>query len=250
MSNIIRPLRWWDIVSPQGEQEMIPFLRTYMGKGKQFRTPKRMWEDMWRLKRGEMNHVMGMRKFGSIKNFKGPKFQQGILHPIGFWAPSGTEPALTDITHSRTVANPSRIQIAYDSDGTMEHYFGGNVGSVVWTQLTTQTDDSNDHTSEWWPDSPETNEGLNWEIRYTNLTNAFSFVFQTGAADRTEDQWYVLDDVSNDHVAASREGALVVLVTGKSSGTTIGISDVEIRVKETGSAVASHNVDITAVGTG
>jgi len=54
------------MVSPQGEEEMIPFLRTYMGKGKQFRTPKRMWEDLWRRQRGSLNHVMGGRNFGKI----------------------------------------------------------------------------------------------------------------------------------------------------------------------------------------
>jgi len=255
MSNIIKPYSWWNMVSPQGEREMIPFLRTYMGKGKQFRTPKRMWEDLWRLKRSDMNHVMGMRKFGKITNFKGPKYQQGILHPIGMWAAAGgggTEPDLSDVAHDKaTSASATRVAIAYDSDGTIEHYFGSTLAALIWSQLTTQDNQtSNDHTSEWWPDNPETNEGLNWDIRYTNLTSAFDDQLMTTVpADRIEDTWYLLDDVSNDHVDYSNQGCLQVRITAKGTGTDNGITDVEIREKDTGSAIASHNVNIQVIGT-
>ena len=61
-------MSWWDMVSPH-EEEMPDFLRAYMGKGMQFRTPKRRWEDLWMLKRGEMNSLVGVRRFN------GPKYQ-------------------------------------------------------------------------------------------------------------------------------------------------------------------------------
>jgi len=251
------------MVSPQGEQEMIPFLRAYVGKGMQFRTPKRMWEDLWRLKRGEMNHVMGMRKFGKISNFKGPKFQRGIMHPIGFWAPSGTEPDLSDITDEYSVTSPAsaRISIAYDSDGTIvADLDAGLPGTITYAQLTTNSDDSNDHTNEWWPDAPSTNEGLNWDIRYTNLveggsaTGRWYFYDTGGAANRIEDTWYLLDTVSNDHADASVDGALGINrnnggVKTPTYGSADNVMDVEIGVKDSSTATASHQVDITVTGT-
>jgi hypothetical protein len=242
-------MSWWDMVSPQGEQEMIPFLRTYMGKGKQFRTPKRMWEDLWRLKRGDMNHVMGMR------NFKGPKYQKGIICAAqAFGGAVSTEPDLSDVAHDKATSSAAtRIHIAYDSDGTIEHYFGTTALSILYTKLTTQDNQTaNDHTLEWWPDSPETNEGLNWDIRYTNLTSAFTFFFTTtgtAPAARVEDTWYLLDTVSNDHVDATTAGSLAVRITAKGTGTTNGITDVEIRPTGGGSTVASHNVNIQVIGT-
>jgi len=252
MSNIIRPVRWWDMVSPQGEEEMIPFLRTYMGKGKQFRTPKRMWEDLWRRQRGSLNHVMGGRNFGKISNFRGPKYQQGILHPIGMWAPSGTGPDLSDIDHAYTGASgvAARVHLAYDSDGTIIWDTATTVGTVVYADLTTGTADSNDHTNEWWPDNPETNEGLNWDIGFTTVVNAYDFTFRTVAtpiASRIVDTWYLLDDVSNDVVDGTLGGALVVRVIAKNTGiTSTGIVDVEIREKDTGDFLAKHTVDLDA----
>lgn len=249
MSSIIKPLRWWDMVSPQGEQEMIPFLRAYMGKGKQFRTPKRIWEDLWRLKRGEMNHVMGMRKFGKLTNFKGPKYQAGILHPVGMWhsaASGGTEPELTDIDYSKpSGSGAQRIHVAYDSDGAIQWATGGIVGSATYADLTTQ--DGGSHSTEWWPDQPETNEGLNWDIQFTNVVNAMDFTFRTTVttpADRTVDVWYLLDDVSNDHADGTLGGALVTrMAGGKTTGSATGEVDVEIGTDPT--AIASHTVDIT-----
>ena len=255
MNRIMQPMRWWDMVSPR-EEEMPDFLRAYMGKGKQFRTPKRIWQDLWMRKRGEMNHILGMRKFGTIKIFNGPKYQKGIICATAFGVATagGTSPALSTFSHTHTelAASASRIQLAWDSDGTLEHYFGTTVGLVVWTQLTTQSDDGNNHTNEWWPDNPETNEGLNWDIRRTNPTNdAFSFHLQTSVpADRAVDDWFLLDDVSNDHADAAKEGCLSTRIGTKGSGTTNSTTDIEIRIKDTGNAVASHNVDFTVISTG
>ena len=249
MNRIIRPLRWWDMVSPQGEQEMIPFLRTYIGKATGWRTPKRKWQDLWMLNRGDMNHIMGMRKFGSISNyFTGPKYQKGMIAiAAAVYDGGGTEPELTDIDYSKTAATGAqRVHVAYDSDGSIVWGEGGVIGGLTYADLTTQ--DGGSHSTEWWPDKPETNEGLNWDIRYTNLTNSFDFHFRTTVttpADRAEDSWFVLDDVSNDYADATNQGALVITAVGKGSSSDTGITDVEIRVTTSGSAIASHNVDTT-----
>lgn len=264
MDNIYIPIptrtqSWWDQVSPRAE-EMPDFLRAYMGKGMQFRTPKHRWEDLWRLKRGEVNDILGIRRARSISNrVKGPKYQRGVLSPIGFWKDppaGGTEPDLSDICHDVTGANPQRIHIAYDSDGEIWWAVGGTVGSIVYADLSPLTTasncDANDHTSEWWPDNPETNEGLNWDIRITNITSAFTAIFPTGGSplNRLEDEWYLLDDVSNDIADGTNNGSIRVQVSGKSSGTHDGIGDVEIRATGSGSAVASHEVNLQAIGTG
>ena len=252
---------WWDMVTPR-EEEMPAFIRAYVGKGMQFRTPKRVWEDLWRLKRGYMNSILGMRKFGKITNFKGPKYQQGILHPIGFYHSLGSTPNLQNITHTESNVAPaqSRISIWYDSDGGIEFWSGtGGVTSVLYSPLTTQSDDSNDHTNDWWPDQPDVNEGLNWDIRYTALTaggagGIFHYFQTTVPADRVEDTWYVLDTVSNDAADATDEGAMGLnrangTAKNPSTGTATLDVDIEIRTTTSGSAVASHTLDLAVTGT-
>lgn len=264
MNNIYIPIRkpwsWWDMVSPR-EEEMPDFLRAYMGKGMQFRTPKRMWQDLWMRKRGELNHVLGMRKFGTIRNFTGPKRQRGILHPIGFWGGGGTEPFHTDITHTESNVSPtrSRIHVWWNSDGEIRFYSGTGV-SPTYADLTTQSDDSNNHTGEWWPDEPETNEGLNWDIRFTNennsgvLTADWKFYDTGGAADRIVDTWYVLDTVSNDagdSITHGSWGCNRNNGTEKNPNTGSGTleADIEIRTTTSGSAIATNTTSLTVVGT-
>jgi len=264
MNNIIRPLRWWDWVSPQGEQEMIPFLRAYMGKGKQFRTPKRKWEDLWRLKRGDMNHVMGMRIGPTIKAFKGPKYQMGIICAAHFGVAAGgggTEPNLQNITHSRSQAlagTQQRLIFAWDSDGSVVHDIGATTAvSVAYTELTTQTNDTNDHTNDWWPDQPETNEGLNWDIQYNDESlggtgGTVAYLQTTAAANRTTATWYTLDTVSNDHGDGHQRGAICLIRANgnpktPTSGTATLTVDIEIRTTTTGSAVTSNTLDLTLI---
>lgn len=265
MTSIIKPLRWWDMVSPT-EEEMPDFLRAYMGKGMQFRTPKRMWEDLWMRKRGEMNHVIGMRKAGTIANFKGPKYQKGIICATAFGvAADGTEPNLQNITNATSSISPapSRQQYAYDSDGGIEgDTDAGTEATIVYVTITTQTDDTNNHTNDWWPDQPDTNEGLNWDIRYLNeaLTGSTTGIVlmhlladNTGV-NRTSATWYLLDTISNDHVIASHDGGIGV---NRNNGTTkdpaFGVTtldvDVEIRATGSGSAVTSMHFDLDVEGT-
>ena len=257
-------MRWWDWVSPQGEQEMIPFLRVYMGKGKQFRTPKRMWEDLWMRKRGDMNHVMGMRKAVTITNFKGPKYQRGILHPIGFWAADGVIPNLQDIAHadSSTAPTPSRQQYAYDSNGSMQGDLSAQQETtIVYTDLTDLTDDPNDHTNDWWPDQPETNEGLNWEIRWRNVQDvgpepytADHLLADNTGVDRNVDEWYNLDTVSNDHADATHDGGIGVnrqngTIKTPDTGLSTMTVDVEIGTDGAETALTSHSYDLDVEGT-
>lgn len=276
MSSIIKPVSWWDMVSPR-EEEMPDFLRAYVGKGKQFRTPKRKWEELWRLHRGDVNDILGVRRAQSISNrFKGPKYQRGVLSPIGFWVEpaggGGTEPDLSDITNteSNTAPTRSRTHVVYDSDGSILFYTGTAINPDPYTQLTTQSGDANDHTNEWWPDQPETNEGLNWDIRFTNEndsgapTASWKFHRWVGSPQvstaRTVDVWYLLDTVSNDadpvgspEVGHTRGSYGVNRNNGTakspSTGTATQEADIEIRATGSGSAVASHLVSLVVTGT-
>jgi len=242
------PLSWFKMVSPTAE-EMPDFLKK---AGTGWRTPKRKWEQLWRLRAGEFRGPKRQR--GSVSAFAGHAFPA---------AGGGTSPDLSDITDHHSVSAPTiaRISIAYDSDGAIRADLSATtIGSITYFTLTTESDDANDHTGEWWPDQPETNEGLNWDIRYTNLVEGGSasarwYFYDTGgAANRIEDTWYLLDTVSNDHADASAHGALGINRsngTGKSpsTGSADNVMDVEIRATGSGSAVASHQVDITVTGT-
>jgi hypothetical protein len=118
---IAQPLRWWDMVSPTPE-EMVELIRAYQTK-QWWRIPRRCWEDMWRLQRGHMNHILGNRSFGL------PKFQRGSVsvhvnvNPTP--AAGGSSPGMQNITHTRTTTapNPSRIQLGWDSDGSVRYAF-------------------------------------------------------------------------------------------------------------------------------
>ena len=243
-------MSWWDMVTPR-EEEMPGFLNTYIGKGKACRTPKRRWEDLWTQKRGEMNHIIGVRKFKTITNRKGPKYQRGIICAAAFGvaAGGGTTPALTTITHDHIGASGAqRIHIVYFTDGDIRWEEGSiTIANIVYAQLTTDSDDANDHTSEWWPDNPETNIGLSYEIQLASDTgtNAFTHIFKTAAgANRNVAQWYNLDTVSDDSANASQNGSLGVSVIGKDPASVDSVGSVEIGLDGTSSSLASHTVDI------
>lgn len=258
MSSLILRRGWFGMVTPS-EPELLNMLRLLYGPN-WFRIPKRKWEDLWRLRRGQLNAALGLR------DFKGPKHQRGIIAATAAYqqAPAPSVPTLTDITHadSSVAPTPSRQQYAYDSDGGMRHHLNATTqASIVYTDLSTQTDDTNNHTSEWWPDQPDTNEGLNWDIRWLNFVNAgpelltASHLFADNVGvNRTDGTWYLLDTVSNDHGDASHNGGIGC---NRSNGTTktpdTGLStmtvDVEIRTTGSGSAVASHSYDLDVEGT-
>lgn len=239
-------LSWYEMVKPSAE-EMIAFLRCYLGAN-WWRHPPKKWHDTYMRYRGQC----GMAAY-----------QRGFMRIPGFWsepAAGETSPALSAITHSHTELTPTaaRIHIAYDSDGRIEWDATTNPTQIVYTELATETDDTNDHTGEWWPDSPDVNEGLNWDIRFTNET-----IGGTGgniqrfrdnlAANRTVDIWYLLDTVSNDHADASANGSWGLLRANGTAknpnfGTATVTVDIEIRVKDTGSQVATHFVDLTCIG--
>jgi hypothetical protein len=257
MSELILPQRrivtsWWEMVSPR-EEDMPEFLKL---AGCGWRTPRRKWEDLWRLRRGDFNAILGVRRFGL------PKLQRGVLHPVGFWFAAGdTTPDLSNVQDTETQVAPAsaRNHLAYDSDGALRWFAGtGGPASIVYVTLTTQTDDANNHTGEWWPDQPETNEGLNWDIKYSNdvsnpTVTARHFFKDGSAVDRTINTWYLLDTVSNDHGDGSVNGSLGANRnngTAKSPNTGSGdiIVDVDIRATGSGGSVANHNVDLAVVG--
>lgn len=239
---------WYDMVTPS-QMEMTEFLRHYLGVN-WWRMPPKRWHDIYMQHRG----LCGMKPY-----------QRGFIQHLGFWkeVAAGTNPNLQAITHTQTsvAPTPARIQMAYDSDGSIEHYFGVGLASVVYTDLTTQSDDTNDHTNDWWPDQPDVNEGLNWDIRTTNETidetdgQADFYRFEDGVpTERSVDTWYLLDTVSNDHADASRAGALTVLHRGGGAktpapGSCTYTGTVEIRVTTSGAAVTSHVLTLDATTT-
>jgi hypothetical protein len=242
------------MVTPS-EQEMVGILRALYGPD-WFRQPKRTWEQIWKERRGELNHILGMRA--------GPKYQRGSvgITVVTFPKLGGTQPELSDIDNSFSTVAPAiaRQSLWYNSDGSIQwDEVSGSGAFIVYAKLTTQTDDANDHTNEWWPDQPETNEGLNWDIRYTNLvvtpTVTAQHYFEDGAgADRIEDTWYLLDTVSNDGGDGTDNGAIGCNRTnGTSKNPNPGSGsinlDIEIRSTGSGSAVASQNVDLEVIGT-
>jgi hypothetical protein len=262
MSAIILPGRpgWFGMVSPR-EEEMPEFLKV-IAQG--WRTPKRKWEDLWRLRRGELNHVLGMRQFGSLKLQRGSVGARVQAAAAQQGAGPGTIPDVSDITNLFQQVAPAiaRQSVWYESDGTIQwDEVSGGLASIVYAQLTTQTDDANNHTLEWWPDNPETNEGLNWDIRYTNLTEGgtptATHYFEDPAdsgLDRDENVWYLLDTVSNDGGDATDDGAIGLnRNNGTAKSPSTGIADivVDIQFRPTGSGgqIATHTVDLTVEGT-
>ena len=248
-----RNLSWWDMVSPN-EPELIAMLQVLYGPD-WFRIPNRKWEDLWRLRRGDLNAELGKRRFGNRKR------QGGWMVPIGFWRPQGTTPELSNVTHDHTSVAPeqSRIHLAYDSDGAIRFIEGTTLASMIYADLTTQSDDTNNHSSEWWPDQPDVNEGLNWDIQYTKVTETGVVTarryFQSALVDRAAaPTWHLLDTVSNDHADAGLNGAIVVHRSNGTAkvpetGTGELTVDIDIRATGSGSSVAGHRLDLTVNGT-
>jgi len=254
MSAIIRPLRWFDMVTPSRE-EMDRFLREYIGP-EHWRVPHMRWHELFLRNAGILiaeNRIPKLRRFqrGSVSvHVQANAAQQGV---------SGDIPDLSNVVDEESNVAPtaSRMNLWYDSDGEIRFY-AGTALNPTYAQLTTQSDDANDHTLEWWPDNPETNEGLNWDIRYTNLvetgTSTSEQYFSNASVDRIEDTWYLLDTVSNDAGDGVNDGCIRLnrnngVAKTPSTGTFNVDVDIEIRVTGSGSAVASHNLDLTVTGT-
>ena len=261
MSDIILPgtSRWYDMVSPRA-WEMPDFLKL---AGQGWRTPKRKWEQLWMEQRGNFNKQLGRRVF------KGPKFQRGVLHPVGFWfePPSGGGPAtnLTNVTSSSTVAAPTSLilLLGYDTNGHLE-WIGehqGLIGTAVWSTLTTGSDDANDHTDEWWDANPSTNIGASYDLQYNTVTETdggggtvFHYFKDGTATNRTISTWYLISTVDADRADGSNAGGIGIRRGGGTAkspvtGTSRVQVDVDIRATGTGSALATHSIDYTCVHT-
>jgi len=255
MSAIILPgtTSWYDMLRPRpGEPE--DFLKKFIGAG-WWRTPKRKKEELWLFKRPELNHVLGMRKFPTLR-----RLQRGSVSVYTFNYPysaggGGDAPALTDITNTYTTTAPTNAsqQVRYHTNGYIDWDEAANFASIVYAQMTTDTDDANDHTYEWWDAAPSTGEGANYDIRYTGTTGTWTKIFYdtTGAANRVVNTWYLISTVYADSGDGVADGCLRQHKPGgipksPNTGTKTGTIDVEIRLKDTGSALASHTVDLTS----
>lgn len=256
MSAIILPRSWFDMVTPS-EAEMRNFLREYIGPD-HWRVHQMRWRELFHRNAGILiaeNRIPKLRKFqrGSVGiTVVANAAQQG--------AGGGTEPALLDITNSESSVAPTaaRNQIAYDVDGTIEYYFGTELVNVVYAQLTTQSDDANNHDAHWWPDEPETDIGDDYDIQYNSETEGGTggtfFYLRDISANRTTATWYLLSTVSDDHADGSANGAIVLnrangTAKTPNTGTATLTVDVEIRATGSGAALASHTLDLTSIGT-
>jgi hypothetical protein len=247
------------MVTPD-RQDMDVFLRAYVGANA-WRTPRALWRRMHHSKAGILlaeNRIPKLRKYqrGNFNVF--PAGTQQLIGP-------STLPNMQDIANatSQTAPTPDRQQYAYDSDGGIEWDEATTEAGIVYSTLTTGTDDANNHSNDWWPDQPETNIGLDYDIRYLNAvidnhTGAGSMVDHLLAdntgTDRTTDVWYLLDTVSNDHVDASHDGGIGCnRPNGGGKSPNVGIStftcDVEIRSTGSGSALTSMSFDLDCQGT-
>lgn len=255
MSDIILPgtSRWYDMVSPRA-WEMPDFLKL---AGQGWRTPKRKWEQLWMEQRGNFNKQLGRRVF------KGPKFQRGVLHPVGFWfEPPAAGPAtnLSNVTHTHTEVAPtvSTILLGYDTNGHLEwDAFGGVISNLVWGTLTTGSDDANDHTDEWWDANPSTNIGASYDLQYNTVTETnggggtvFHYFKDGTATNRTISTWYLISTVDADRANGSNAGGIGLRRGGGTAkspdpGTSRLQVDVDIRATGTGSALATHSIDFT-----
>ena len=254
MSAIILPrtASWYNMCKPQ-PGEMETFLKRF--KQPEFwRVPKIHWQQLWLENRGNMNGVLGRRVF------RGPKFQRGMLGPIGFWhdPPAvGAAPALTDITNTYTNVAPtnSHQHIRYHTDGYMQLGEGATAAAAhaAYVQITTTTDDANDHTDEWWDAQPSTAEGANYDIRYTATTGTWTKIFHDGTADLVVNTWDLISAAYTDSLTAGN-GCLRLAKPGGTAkspnpGTNAATADIEIRLASSGSALATQTVDMTCTVT-
>lgn len=251
---IHRPLRWWDMVTPS-EQEMNEFLRAYVGAD-HWRVPSRRWQDLFMLNFGRLTES------GRLK-----KYQRGMVQLVGKSVQTavyagGVIPILTDITNATSSVAPtaSRQQYAFDSDGGIEGDTDATTeATIVYVAITTQTDDANDHTNEWWPDQPDVNEGLNWDIRYLNESTplnsgVYHLLADNTGTNRATNTWFLLDTVSNDHVDASHDGGIGCnRPNGTAKTPNVGLDtltvDIDIRATGSGGPVASMSFDLDVEGT-
>lgn len=115
-----------------------------------------------------------------------PKFQKGILHPLGFWQAAGGSitPAATDVTMTHNT--PVGSGLAYTAlafhetlnvGGSDARVLTGQSGSAAadgWLDLGTD-DNTVDHTGEW---TTETIVDSEWEVAYTTLNSgAFTTLY-------------------------------------------------------------------------
>ena len=248
---------WTDLVKPN-EEHMNWFLRRYVGAD-WWRTPMMTWRELFTRKRGQLNHIRPPMK-SKIHVFNGPKYQRGMIvmatqfgvapPPVG-----GTNPAETDVRHTHTTTAPqnARQAIRWTDNGFLEwDAFGGALNNGTYAILTTQTDDTNDHTDEWWPDQAEANIGDSYEIQFTNVTTPFTFTLATLTANRNVDQWYNISDVYDDSVGNTSDGCMHLNRVGGTSknpnpGTANGQVDMEIGENGTSTAISSAEVFFTCI---
>lgn len=255
MTAIVRQLSWFEMVTPD-RVDMDAFLREYIGADA-WRTPRRLWRRMHHSKAGILiaeNRIPKLRKLqrGSVGiTVVANAAQQGADSAV---------PNLQNITnaHSEVAPTPARQQYRYHTDGGME--FDGDAqgeSTIVYAALTTQTDDANDHTDDWWPDQPETSIGLDYDIQFNSESatgGVVHYLADNTGTNRTTATWYVLDTVFQDSADATHDGGIGFNRTnGVAKTPDVGLDTltvtVEIRATTSGAALTSHDYDLDCEGT-
>jgi hypothetical protein len=149
------------------------------------------------------------------RKWKGPRFQRGVLHPVGFWHPvtevvtlSGTSGAPNLSTDVETVPTNALAGWRFRANGTVER-----IVSDVWTQFQDGVE---------WVDTQDTPTGPFW-IKATvdsgdapNVGNSVDLWFSLAAL--VTWAWEENSDPLNE---ATTEGVIQVDISDESDGTPI-----------------------------
>ncbi len=174
-----------------------------------------------------------------------PKYQRGVLHPVGFWHPTGIVPLVTDIEIWHTGATgQTRAGIVFhdyragagSDDGrilTKKHFAGG-----VETFTDMGDDDQStpvDHTGEW---TDETVTETEWEVANVSIeSGSFTIAFASVGVYTTLDTRDMLWQIG-------RTGG-----PGRTPGTSIVESTFRVREVADTANFTEFTVKLTAVQT-
>ena len=118
-----------------------------------------------------MTVTVNKRIYTLNKRFGTPKFQKGILHPVGFWKEAASG-GWTNLGANRVVSG-----LDFDKDGFIEEI---GPGALTRTAILS---------GEWWTEEPETDVGAGYEMRCASMNGGSTWSVQAAAVGT----WITLD---------------------------------------------------------
>lgn len=171
------------------------------------------------------------------RNWGNPKYQKGILHPVGFWKAAGGAPGTVTLTNANITytADPpgTNANARYGlsvSTGNVYEYKGASV-SPSFPSAYTQINSTNDWIR------PTTADDGNFEVRVQLGSGTIIEFYQINGVGKTiGTTWYALDgDLVLGNYRTDLEGF----------GITAGTADVAIRY-DGGEILDSANIQLNA----